>query len=213
MSQEDQPSNVTRLPDEHDRHLSSLYRQVPTEEPPPALDTRVLEAARKAAEPQVVESKPKLLKRRVPLSVAAVCLVAAGLIPILVIDVEQQLVTEGLIAPPDAGKSQAEAAFQEGPADAAKARSPAAPARELERQELRAPGLAEPDLAADAPAAVSSAAQQELLAIKQLLAAGRTREAWQRFATFRHNFPDERVPDDVLTALGEARDALVNGGE
>ena len=71
MSTREPPDNVTQLPEMHDRHLSSLYKQAAGEEPGPELDARVLDAARQAAA-ETPKRSGGLGKRRVPMSVAAI---------------------------------------------------------------------------------------------------------------------------------------------
>ena len=73
---------VIHLPEEHDLHLSALYHQTDAPQPSPALEQRILSAAREAAENQA-RARQAQGRRRVPLPLAALLLVASGLLPLL----------------------------------------------------------------------------------------------------------------------------------
>lgn len=169
---------VIPLPEEHDLHLSALYHQTEAPRPGPELEQRILTAAREAAA-EAARQRQARSRRRVPLPLAALLLVAAGLLPLLLWHAYQG----GFHRPPVLPVAEP----VEGPAA-----SPPEPA------------LPEPPLREEA-AAGSSPEERELAAIQGLIEAGRDAEAWARFGDFRTRFPDHRIPDALLDRLAEVR--------
>jgi len=120
--------------------LSALYRQAPTTEPSPALDARILAMAREQSRVRRLPAR-QLRRWSLPLSLAAVLVLAVALVPLL-----QQESAVMSPAPPqrvldeDAGASAPTATAPEpvmeaAPAAAARKTTPAAPEpRALERR-------------------------------------------------------------------------------
>lgn len=168
---------VIHLPEEHDLHLSALYHQTEAPQPGPELERRILAAAREAAEEEARRRQARS-RRRVPLPLAALLLVMAGLLPLLLWHAYQGGFDrpQALPAPTD---------------------EPAPPRPEPSRPESPPP--------LDAGSLALSPEEQELVVIRELIESGQDAEAWARFGDFRQRFPDHRIPDALLDQLAEVR--------
>lgn len=177
---------VIPLPEEHDLHLSALYHQTEAPRPGPDLEQRILTAAREAAA-EAARQRQARSRRRVPLPLAALLLVAAGLLPLLLWHAYQG----GFHHPP---------------------LLPAAAPVEGQAASPPEPALPEPPPRREEGAAESSPEERELVEIHDLIEAGRDAEAWARFGDFRMRFPDHRIPDALLDRLAEVRLRLLEAG-
>lgn len=79
MSQTTPPPASPEPLDANERELARLLRELPTAAPPPALDARILAAARSAVQPQV-RRRPLNLWRSLGIGTAASALIATGLL-------------------------------------------------------------------------------------------------------------------------------------
>ncbi|MBS0575752.1 MAG: hypothetical protein JSS45_04925 [Proteobacteria bacterium] len=79
MSQTTPPPASPEPLDANERELARLLRELPTAAPPPALDARILAAARSAVQPQV-RRRPLRLWRSLGIGTAASALIATGLL-------------------------------------------------------------------------------------------------------------------------------------
>lgn len=79
MSQTTPPPVSPEPLDANERELARLLRELPTATPPPALDARILAAARSAVQPQV-RRRPLNLWRSLGIGTAASALIATGLL-------------------------------------------------------------------------------------------------------------------------------------
>ena len=79
MSQTTPPPASPEPLDANERDLARLLRELPTAAPPPALDARILAAARSAVQPQV-RRRPLRLWRSLGIGTAASALIATGLL-------------------------------------------------------------------------------------------------------------------------------------
>jgi hypothetical protein len=179
------------MAEDEDRRLSERYRELGREEPPKALDEKILAAARR---------RHGMRRWALPLSVAAVIVLS------LTVTLETQV-----------ERSQRDNQIEKQPA-AKLETTPAAPV-ELERR-VQAPSANAPAASrlsrdsADrerferaAPAAAEERAQQlgaaesperRLERIAELRRAGRDDEADRLLAEFRRRFPDYRIPEAML---------------
>lgn len=181
--------NITRLPEEHDRQLSVLYRQTMPGDPPPALDQEILGAARQAAEAAARDRKRKpVRRRRVPLPLATVVLVSMILAPLLVWNAYLRERPGAAVTP----ETQATAPGS-GPVLQDSATSPS-------------PGEVLPAPRQEMP---SDPEDPRLVEIRALLAEGKDALAWERVGDLRRHFPDVRIPDDLLDELAAARARLL----
>jgi hypothetical protein len=166
---------------ERDEKISAGYRALGSEEPPRALDEAILAAARRRS-----------ARWRVPLSVAAVLVLAVG--------VTLRMLPER----PDAESIALAPQVMETPRPAAPA---PAPARKEAKPAARAAAAADvAALSAPAPAAAKARAVAGKLAgyrqtpeawlarIAELRKEGRKREADESLAEFRQRYPDYKIP-------------------
>ncbi|MFN2337991.1 MAG: hypothetical protein ABR544_03360 [Gammaproteobacteria bacterium] len=175
---------VLRLPEEHDLHLSALYHQTEAPQPPPALEQRILHAAREAAE-EAVRQRQTRRGRQVPLPLAALLLVASLLLPLLLWYGYQGGFTYPWSVPA------------------------AGPPVEESVAPIPAPDVPEPVEPREDNAAGLSPQEQELVAIQALIESGADAEAWERFSDFRMSFPQQRIPDALLDELAGVRRRLL----
>jgi hypothetical protein len=173
---------------DRDEKLSASYRALGSEEPPPALDGAILAAARR----RPTRLRVSHLRWRVPLSVAAVLVLAVG--------VTLRMLPER----PDAESVALAPQVIETPRPAAPA-----PAREQPKPAARAAAAA--DVAAAGAAAESRAAapmaakpaaapltpEAWLARIAELRKQGRRREADESLAEFRKRYPGYRIPEPL----------------
>jgi hypothetical protein len=199
---------------DRDEKVSAGYRALGCEEPPRALDDAILERAR---------HRPS--RWRVPLSVAAVLVLAVG-VTLRMLPQQPQaeslaLAPQVLEAPRPAAPAPrpkaAEAPQPAAPAPAQKASEaprPAAPVQESKEPVAPAAGAADavgavasaPGLAAESRLRKESSAklaQAELTPeawltrIAELRKQGRTREADESLAEFKKRYPDYRIPEPL----------------
>lgn len=195
---------------ERDEQVSAGYRALGGEEPPRALDEAILAASRRS---------PR--RWRVPLSIAAVLVLAVGVTLRMlpqrpeaesVALAPQVMPTPRPAAPAPAPMQPKPAVRAEAAADVAAARAPqraAAPtamgasvAEEKTQSEVRAAQNVSPS---SAPAAASDALRKRadsaptpeawLARIADLRKQGRTREADESLAEFKKRYPDYKIPE------------------
>lgn len=163
--------------------LSALYRQAETPEPPPALDVRILAAARRET-----VKKPRWLT---PLALAASLVLAVSLVTVLR---QEQTARDSAPAP---AASKAAASLEErqsvaesaAPADSARSLAPAAPPA--------APMVAaEPAVQLQATVPVPTPAEW-LAEIGRLREQGQRQAAEQSLREFRQQYPDYPLPPDL----------------
>ena len=170
---------------EHDK-LDERYRALGREEPPPALDARILDAARRAA-----QSRPGRRHWMLPASIAAVIVLSVG-VALQVQRGRSDLVDQHR-TPAEAGKA-AEPASAPPSAPRASDNVMRAPALERKLQEVPArPAAQSPSLSAGQP--VEAPPEQWLTQIAELRREGRDDEADRQLAEFRRRFPDYRIPE------------------
>ena len=192
---------------ERDEKVSAGYRALGGEEPPRALDEAILAAARK---------RPS--RWRVPLSIAAVLVLAVGvtlrMLPQRPEAESVALAPQVMQTPRPAASPPAPARDQAKPAAGAEAAAEVAAADALAESRMRSDIAAKPTSrasAARAPAAAGAAAESSVLAgklakaelspqawlerIAELRKQGRTREAEESLAEFKKRYPDYRVPE------------------
>jgi len=192
---------------ERDEKVSAGYRALGGEEPPRALDEAILAAARK---------RPS--RWRVPLSIAAVLVLAVGvtlrMLPQRPEAESVALAPQVMQTPRPAASPPAPARDQAKPAAGAEAAAEVAAADALAESRMRSDIAAKPTSrasAARAPAAAGAAAESSVLAgklaraelspqawlerIAELRKQGRTREAEESLAEFRKRYPDYRIPE------------------
>ena len=167
-----------------DDKVAEHYRAVGREEPPPELDARILDAARRAA-----TSRPRRRRWVLPASIAAVIVLSVSVA--LQVQRERSDMADQLGAPAEAGKAAAPAA----PAPAAPSASDnlmRAPA--LERRLEQAP--VRPAAKAGRPSrqAEEASPEQWLAQIAALRREGRGDEADRQLAEFHRRFPGYRIP-------------------
>jgi hypothetical protein len=190
-----------------DPKISERYRELPREEPPRALDERILAASRRAVQ-----------RRRlyVPLAAAAVITLAAG----VTLHMQHDRPGEEVDAVSPSMKVQevpkAEAPRQDRFTPDPKPQAAPAPAREPAASEADVQRAPAPQASSPAPAAgarasrdqqsarsrVSSASIErspdvELERIARLRAAARHEEADRLLAEFRKRYPDFRLSDEM----------------
>ena len=184
-----------------DPELSALYQTTPKVEPPAALDTRILSAARAAVAPRPVSILSRFHSFRfwaAPVALAATLMLAVGLTPLLYQASEQSALRD--MQTPPAAKSAAEAdAGNRQELKAADRALPAAPAPAASSLSLPMERR-KADSLQSAPASVKEEAAQPLPAprspeawlaeIAELRRQGRTAEAEARLAEFRRYYPD-----------------------
>jgi hypothetical protein len=192
---------------ERDDKVSAGYRALGGEEPPRALDEAILAAARK---------RPS--RWRVPLSIAAVLVLAVGvtlrMLPQRPEAESVALAPQVMQTPRPAASPPAPARDQAKPAAGAEAAAEVAAADALAESRMRSDIAAKPTSrtsAAPTPAAAGAAAESSVLAgklaraelspqawlerIAELRKQGRTREAEESLAEFKKRYPDYRVPE------------------
>jgi len=192
---------------ERDEKVSAGYRALGGEEPPRALDEAILAAARK---------RPS--RWRVPLSIAAVLVLAVGvtlrMLPQRPEAESVALAPQVMQTPRPAASPPAPARDQAKPAAGAEAAAEVAAADALAESRMRSDIAAKPASRASAaptPAAAGAAAESSVLAgklaraelspqawlerIAELRKQGRTREAEESLAEFKKRYPDYRVPE------------------
>jgi hypothetical protein len=192
---------------ERDDKVSAGYRALGGEEPPRALDEAILAAARK---------RPS--RWRVPLSIAAVLVLAVGvtlrMLPQRPEAESVALAPQVMQTPRPAASPPAPARDQAKPAAGAEAAAEVAAADALAESRMRSDIAAKPTSRASAaptPAAAGAAAESSVLAgklaraelspqawlerIAELRKQGRTREAEESLAEFKKRYPDYRVPE------------------
>jgi predicted transcriptional regulator len=170
---------------EHDK-LGQRYRALGREEPPPELDARIMDAARRAA-----RSRPGR-SWILPASIAAVVVLSVG----VALQVQREHAEQAgqLGAPAEAGKAVT-------PAEPAKPAAPAAgnvmqaPALERKLQELPARPAAR--AGSLSPQQIEASPERWLRRIAQLRRDGRDDEADRELAEFRRRFPDYRIPQSL----------------
>ena len=194
---------------ERDEKVAAGYRALRSEEPPRALDEAILTAARK---------RPS--QWRVPLSIAAVLVLAVG---VTLRMLPQRPEAESVALAPQVMQTPRPAASAPAPAPARELARPAAGAEaaaEVAAADARAESRMRSDIAAKptsrasaapTPAAAGAAAESSVLAgklaraelspqawlerIAELRKQGRTREAEESLAEFRKRYPDYRIPE------------------
>ena len=192
---------------ERDEKVSAGYRALGGEEPPRALDEAILAAARK---------RPS--RWRVPLSIAAVLVLAVGvtlrMLPQRPEAESVALAPQVMQTPRPAASPPAPARDQAKPAAGAETAAEVAAADALAESRMRSDIAAKPASRASAaptPAAAGAAAESSVLAgklaraelspqawlerIAELRKQGRTREAEESLAEFKKRYPDYRVPE------------------
>ena len=192
---------------ERDEKVSAGYRALGGEEPPRALDEAILAAARK---------RPS--RWRVPLSIAAVLVLAVGvtlrMLPQRPEAESVALAPQVMQTPRPAASAPAPARELARPAAGAEAAAEVAAADALAESRMRSDIAAKPTSrasAAPAPAAAGVGAETNVPAgkmakaelspqawlerIAELRKQGRTREAEESLAEFRKRYPDYRIPE------------------
>ncbi|HWA38783.1 MAG TPA: hypothetical protein VG873_13040 [Burkholderiales bacterium] len=208
--------------DERDEDASRRYRELPREEPPPALDAAIRAHARRVVELHPAPLVPPTGRRQwyFPLAAAAVLVLAVAMT--WHVEREQPDMVAVAPPPPPVGVTEsAPAATMPSPAEQKaevrvapkaepappKAAKPAREARSGER-ERAARDSAELAKQQSAPAAARSEVmrqqalvetpEQSLERIAKLRAEGRHDEADKALAEFRKRYPDFRIPEETL---------------
>lgn len=197
---------------ERDEKVSAGYRALGGEEPPRALDEAILAASRRSP-----------MRWRVPLSVAAVLVLAVGvtlrMLPQRPDAESVALAPQVMQTPRPAAPPPAAVREQEKPAAGAKASSEVAAADAVAESRARSDIAAKPGsraLEAPAPTAAGGIAQAPmrsevaaklakieltpeawLARIAELRKEGRRREADESLAEFRKRYPDYRIPEPL----------------
>ena len=194
---------------ERDEKVAAGYRALRSEEPPRALDEAILTAARK---------RPS--QWRVPLSIAAVLVLAVGvtlrMLPQRPEAESVALAPQVMQTPRPATSAPAPARELARPAAGAEAAAEVAAADALAESRMRSDIAAKPTSRASAapapaPAAAGVGAETNVPAgkmakaelspqawlerIAELRKQGRTREAEESLAEFRKRYPDYRIPE------------------
>jgi hypothetical protein len=192
---------------ERDEKVAAGYRALRSEEPPRALDEAILTAARK---------RPS--QWRVPLSIAAVLVLAVGvtlrMLPQRPEAESVALAPQVMQTPRPAASAPAPARELARPAAGAEAAAEVAAADARAESRMRSDIAAKPTSrasAAPAPPAAGAGAETNVLAgkmakaelspqawlerIAELRKQGRTREAEESLAEFRKRYPDYRIPE------------------
>jgi hypothetical protein len=187
------------MADERDPQVSRRYRELGSEEPPPALDQAILAASRQSVAP----------RRRwyVPLAAAAVALLAVG----VALHVQREQPDPETMTAPSEVKEEAPRRFrdQEAPREL-RSEERRLPAPEAKRappmQERQAAPAAAPPIPQTAPSAagdtlgatIDQSPERWLERIADLRRQGRHEEADKAFADFRQQYPHYRIPEDML---------------
>jgi hypothetical protein len=173
-----------------DDKVAERYRALGREEPPPELDARILDAARRAA-----QSRPGRRRWMLPASIAAVIVLSVGVA--LQVQRERSDLMDQPATPAEAGKAAAPA-LKPSPAPAPPASDNVmrAPALERKPQDLPArPAARSGSLSAGR--SVEASPEQWLTQIAELRRAGRDDEADRQLAEFRRRYPDYRIPQPI----------------
>jgi hypothetical protein len=184
------------MADERDPQVSRRYRELGSEEPPPALDQAVLAASRQAVAP----------RRRwyIPLAAAAVALLAVG----VALHVQREQPDPETMTAPSEVKEEARKAPS--PADRGAADSAQPQTERRERASPRtAPERPAAPQAAPAPPAiegmlgrtVQESPDKWLERIAELRRLGRHEEADKALAEFRQRYPGYRIPQETLERI------------
>ncbi|MGA7985440.1 MAG: hypothetical protein WCA01_09715 [Burkholderiales bacterium] len=180
-----------------DDKVAERYRALGREEPPPELDVRILDAARRAA-----QSRSGRRGWMLPASIAAVIVLSVGVA--LQVQRERSDVTDQPATPAEAGKASVPAApaAAESVSPPAPASAPSAsggvvraPALERKLQELPARPAAQPGRLSRQ--SVEASPEQWLTQIAELRREGRDDEADRQLSEFRRRFPDYRIPQPM----------------
>jgi hypothetical protein len=173
-----------------DDKVAERYRALGREEPPPELDARILDAARRAA-----RSRPGRRRWMLSASIAAVIVLSVGVA--LQVQRERSDLMDQPAAPAEAGKAAAPT-LKPSPAPAAPASDKVmrAPALERKLQHLPVRPAARPGSLAPEPP-VETSPEQWLRQIAELRREGRNDDADREFAEFRRRFPDYRIPEPM----------------
>ncbi|HEX2565880.1 MAG TPA: hypothetical protein VHL85_03415 [Burkholderiales bacterium] len=186
---------------EDDLEVSRRYRELGREEPPSALDARIVAEARCAAETHPASLVAPTGRRRwyFPVAAAAVIVLAVA----VTVQLEREQRPDAEAAPPSAPAPELNKDSQ----TAARPAEPKAPAPAADMAEMRA-DRQEAGSAAGAPAArapmqprnLSSAesAARELERIARLRTEGKHDEADRALAEFRKRYPNYRIPQEML---------------
>jgi hypothetical protein len=205
---------------EHDPGVSSRYRELGREEPPPELDAAILAASRRAAEVHPAPLVPPTGRRRwyFPVAAAAIIVLAAAVTFHMDRQQPEPDMPVAAVPAPEPAKapvirrsgverkaSKAEAPKRERRAD--DARKPAAygfapePPAQTAQTERPAPAPASSPAAADRAAKLMAQAESPermLERIAELRRQGRHEEADQALKEFRKRYPDYKIPEAVL---------------
>lgn len=162
-----------------DDKVAERYRALGREEPPPELDVRILDAARRAA-----QSRSGRRGWMLPASIAAVIVLSVGVA--LQVQRERSDVTDQPATPAEAGKASA---------PSASGGVVRAPALERKLQELPARPAAQPGRLSRQ--SVEASPERWLTQIAELRREGRDDEADRQLSEFRRRFPDYRIPQPM----------------
>lgn len=170
-----------------DDKVRERYRVLGRDEPPPELDARILDAARRAA-----ARRPGRRRWVLPVSIAAVVVLSVSVA--LQVEREPSDLAKQLAAPAESGKAPAPttpaAPAQVAPSASDKLmRAPA-----LERKLEEAPARAAAKAGRSSGQSVEASPEQWLARIVELRRSGRNDEADRQLAEFRRRFPDYRIP-------------------
>jgi hypothetical protein len=163
---------------EHDK-LDERYRALGREEPPPELDARILDAARRAA-----QSRPGRRRWMLPASIAAVIVLSVGVA--LEVQRERSDLADQPAAPAEAGRAAAPSASGN------VMRAPA-----LERKLLEAPARSTSQPESLSSRSAEGSPEKWLAQIAELRREGRDDEADRQLAEFHRRFPDYRIPEPM----------------
>ncbi len=167
-----------------DDKLAERYRALGSEQPPPALDAKILAAARR-------ETHLRRAPRRwvLPLSLAALLVLSVSVT--LQMQHERPDLENETAAPAQAGKAAVPAA----PAPSAADR--AAPAHAAEPKAAQRAAGATTQQGRPSRESGAESPEQWLARIAELRREGHDAEADRRLAEFRRRFPDYRIPQPV----------------
>lgn len=221
------------MTEERDPKVSQRYRELPGEEPPRALDQKILAAARRATDKPHAPLVVPAGRHRWYYSLAAAAILVLAIA--VTLHVEQQQPDPELAVPPTPAQAPAPALKPEAEptpsggamADSAPARADAEGARaraEQAQAEAKAADLRKERAAGDvaasraapsprsttAPMVAQHAAptpERELERIAELRAQGRHDDADKALAEFRKRYPDYRIPQAMLEKVERIRPA------